>query len=259
MTGPGSVRLERLAPHLAAVVVDRPAKLNAMTVRMYADFADCFEGLSRDAAVRCVLLRGAGGRAFCVGSDIAEFAAAGRDPNAHREAAAIGRRAVDALAGCPVPVVAQIEGACIGGGLQIAAACDIRVAHPNARFAIPIKALGVQAEISDLAALRRTLGHGLTLDLLLTGRTLSSAEAALAGFVTRVDEAAAACALAAAQDVVDGALRAARWHKRALAALADGPRGPAFGAAAHECFDTEDFVEGCAAFLGKRAPRFAGR
>ena len=259
MTEAGSIIIEPGNQGIVELIISRPAKLNAMTAAMYAQFSEAMLEISADEAVRCVILRGAGSRAFCVGSDIGEFSAAIGDSKALREAAAVGRQAMDTLLACPHPVVAAIDGACFGGGLQIAAACDLRVASTDARFGIPIKALGIFAEAADLQVMTRALGTALSLELLLTGRTLTSSEAMRAGFICRIEDDSFEAAQTTAEAIASGAPLAARWHKRALRCIADDADTVA---ALHDAglagFDTADFAEGCAAFLAKRTPRFIG-
>lgn len=251
----GAVYAEAGEGGVVEVVLDRPAKLNAMTSAMYRDFAEIFEGIASDSAVRCVILRGADARAFCVGSDIAEFAASIGDENALLDAAEIGRRAGDALLDCPVPVVAVISGACFGGGLQFACACDLRFAAPSASFGIPVKDLGMRAELPDLRAMLRALGGPLCLDLLLTGRTADAAEMSARGFLHALTDTPVIAARLAARQIASGAPSAARWHKRAVLALLEGRAGQ-LPDEARDCYSAREFDEGCAAFVEKRRPVF---
>ncbi len=237
------------------VVLDRPAKLNAMTSAMYRDVTEIFEGLATDPAVRCVILRGVDARAFCVGSDIAEFAASIDDANALRDAAEIGRRAGDALLDCPVPVVAAISGACFGGGLQFACACDLRFAVPSASFGIPVKDLGMRAELPDLRAMLRALSGPLCLDLLLTGRSADAAEMSARSFLQGLTDTPVETARLAARQIASGAPSAARWHKRAVLALLEGRDGQ-LPDESRACYNAREFAEGCAAFVEKRRPVF---
>ncbi|GAB5466996.1 MAG: enoyl-CoA hydratase-related protein [Rhodospirillales bacterium] len=256
----GAVGVEALDDAIARVTISRPKKLNAMTEAMYRDLAQTFDTLNADPNLRCIILRGAGRRAFCVGSDIGEFLETLGKPEAQRRAARQGREALDSLGRCPHPLIAEVRGACFGGGLQIASLCDLVVCAPDARFGIPIKSLGLCAEIADLAAMVRRLGDGVTSDLLLTGRTLSADEAFAKGFVARLDEAPDKASLALAREIAEGAPLAARWHKRALAALSGAEAVTEdLRSQALTCFASADFAEGCAAFAAKRRPVFQGR
>ncbi|MCP4377815.1 MAG: enoyl-CoA hydratase/isomerase family protein [bacterium] len=246
---------------LAIVTIDRPEKLNAFTNAMYQSFSTIFRGLSGDNSVRCILIQATGNRAFCVGSDIGEFNASIDKPDRQIAETRIGREAMDALTDCPQPIVGAIEGNCVGGGFQIACACDLRVAGQSSHFGIPIKKLGMHAEIEDLETMYHALGQSLCLDLLLSGRMMGAVEAEKRGFVnylaapgTARDE-----AMSLAVCIAEGAPLAARWHKQALREIVRGSPLEQLANQALECYRHEDFIEGCAAFDEKRKPDFKGR
>ena len=227
---------------------------------MYRGFREILDTISADTSIRCVMLMGAGNRAFCVGSGIGEFETALGDPDRQIAEARVGRAAVDALLACPHPVVASINGACLGGGLELAAACDLRIAGATSWFGLPVKSLGMFAELEDLQALVVTVGRNLTADLLLTGRRLEAREARERGFLSRLvgDRDVERAAVALAQEIAVGAPLAARWHKRALRLIsAAGAIEAEVFREAHACYATADFAEGARAFLEKRAPRFS--
>jgi enoyl-CoA hydratase/carnithine racemase len=158
--------------------------------------------------------------------------------------------------------VAQIHGICVGGGLEIAALCDLRICGASSRFGAPIKNLGLVMAYPEMAPLVRLVGPALALEILLEGRIFDAAEAKDKGLVTRVvaDEQVAAEARATAERIAEGAPLVARWHKKFARRLAD-PRP--LTAEEHDecfdCFDTEDFRIGYQAFLAKRKPKFVGR
>jgi enoyl-CoA hydratase len=166
------------------------------------------------------------------------------------------------MASCRHPLVAQIHGICVGGGLEIAALCDLRICGASSRFGAPIKNLGLVMAYAEMAPLVALVGRAVTLELLLEGRILDAAEALAKGLVTRVvaDGEVAAEASAMAQRIAEGAPLVARWHKKFAHRLADPrPLTTAEQDECFDCFDTEDFRAGYAAFLAKTKPEFRGR
>ncbi len=247
---------------VATVVLDRPDKLNALTRAMWADLGAAVSALSADDGLRCIVLRGAGERAFSPGNDIAEFATERANKAQAIAYGATMRATAEALAACRHPLVAQIHGICVGGGLEIAALADVRICGEGSRFGAPIKNLGLVMAYAEMAPLVRLVGPAVALEILLEGRVLDAAEALARGLVSRVvpDADVAAEARATAQRIADGAPLAARWHKRFARRLADPrPLTDAERDECFDCFDTEDFREGYAAFLAKRKPEFRGR
>jgi enoyl-CoA hydratase len=247
---------------IATVVLNRPARLNALTKGMWHSLGETVEGLSADDGLRCVIVRGAGEKAFSPGNDIGEFAT---ERATKAQAIAYGHAmhgAAAALAQCRHPIVAQIHGLCVGGGLEIAALCDLRICGESSRFGAPVKNLGLVMAYPELAPLLRLVGPAVTLEILLEGRIFDAREAYAKGLVTRVvpDAEVAGEALATAQRIADGAPLAARWHKAFVRRQGDPrPLTEAEQDACFDCFDTEDFRTGYAAFLAKRKPTFVGR
>lgn len=247
---------------IATVVLDRPHKLNALTRAMWRALGETFDGLSADESVRCVVVRGAGERAFSPGNDIGEFASERANK---AQAIDYGRdmhRAAAAIAGCRHPVVARIHGICVGGGLEIAALADLRICGASSRFGAPIRNLGLVMAYDEMAPLVKLVGTSVALEILLEGRIFDAAEAKDKGLVTRVvpDDRVGAEVDATARRIADGAPLVARWHKRFARRLADpAPLTSAERDACFDCFDTADFREGVAAFVAKRTPRFEGR
>ncbi|HEY7600975.1 MAG TPA: enoyl-CoA hydratase-related protein [Methylomirabilota bacterium] len=247
---------------VATVVLNRPEKLNAMSVAMNRRLREIMEACDRDPDLRCVVLRGAGGRAFCVGADISEFEATRSSAAKAREYARVGNPAFHSVRACRHPVVALIEGLCVGGGFGLAALADIKICGESSRFGVPIKRLGLVESHEDLEAVVRAIGAGPTLEILLTGDLLDAQAALRIGFVNRVvpDDRVEAEAYDVARKIAEGAPLAARWHKRfvydlvARRSLTAEERDVAY-----HCFDTEDFQIGYRAFLAKTAPRFVGR
>ena len=171
-------------------------------------------------------------------------------------------RTAQALADCRHPLVAQIHGICVGGGLEIAALCDLRICGESSRFGAPIKNLGLVMAYPEMAPLVRLVGPRVALEILLEGRVFGSAEAKEKGLVSRVvpDNHVAAEARATAERIAEGAPLVARWHKKFARRLADPrPISETEQDECFDCFDTEDFRIGYAAFLAKQKPKFVGR
>lgn len=254
MRAPGEIRVEQQGA-VARVWLATPGRRNAIGAAMWAQLAEVFGAWAQDAGeARVVVLRGVGGH-FAGGADIAEFPALRQDRDSgrryHEELIAPALAAVRA---CPVPVVAAVEGACVGGGLELALAADMRLAAQGARLGAPVGRLGfpfARRELTDLLACVR---RDVAVELLIEGRLLEAEEGCAKGLVTRVvadanfeAELAACCARIAA-----GAPLAARLNKANLVAATLPPDDYAW-------LETEDYREGVAAFLAGRPPRFTGR
>jgi enoyl-CoA hydratase len=249
-------------PAIATVTLNRPEKLNAMTKPMWRRLASVMRELSADDSLRCVLLRGAGGRAFSPGNDISEFATERSNFDQGRAYGAILHDALGAIADCRHPTVALIEGLCVGGGLEIAALCDIRICGEGSRFGVPINKLGLVMAHAELAALVQLAGRAVALEMLLEGRVFGAAEALDKKLVHRVvgDDQVETEAYATARRIAAGAPPAARWHKAFLRQLESGrPLTEAERDEGFRCYDSEDFRIGVQAFLAKATPAFKGR
>jgi enoyl-CoA hydratase len=247
---------------IATVVLNRPEKLNALTRAMWQQLGETVERLSADGSLRCVIIRGAGEKSFSPGNDIAEFASERSNKRQAIEYGKVMHRTADALANCRHPLIAQIHGICVGGGLEIAALADLRICGESSRFGAPIKNLGLVMAYAEMAPLVRLVGSAIALEILLEGRIFDAAEAKDKGLVTRVvpDDQVAAETRAAAERIAEGAPLVARWHKKFARRLAE--RTPLTAAELDECFDcfdTEDFRIGYAAFLAKQKPQFIAK
>lgn len=246
---------------IATVTLSNAGKLNALDAAMWRRLAAVFAELDADDALRCVILRGAGD-AFAAGGNLDEM----RELRTNVENALAYHEqvglALDAIAACRHPVVAQIAGPCVGGGLEIACACDLRIAGESARFGAPINRLGFSMYPGELAGLLRLAGPAVVKEILLEGRLLTAREAYEKGLLTRIvaDAALAAETAAAAERIAAGAPLVARRHKQWIARLRDGtPLTMEEKRASFAFLETEDYREGMAAFLEKRPPRFSGR
>ena len=247
---------------LVTVVLNRPEKLNALTKTMWGRLGEVMLGLSTDETVRCIIVRGAGERSFSPGNDISEFET--DRANAEQAAAygALMHRTLDAFKPCPHPLVAMIHGLCVGGGLEIASLCDIRICGASSRFGVPISKLGLVMAYPEISALAALVGRPTALEILLEGRIFDAEEAREKGLVTRVvaDSEVEKETLAAARRIAAGAPLVHRWHKKFLNRLADpAPLSQAELEEGFACYDTEDFRIGYKAFLEKQKPHFKGR
>ena len=250
------------AEAVATVTLSNPGKLNAVDLAMWKSLAGLVAELSRDEDLRCVIIRGDGDQAFAAGGDIEEFVS--RRDTLERAMAyhAQAGAALQALADCPQPTIALLQGACIGGGLEIAAQCDLRVCAQSSRLGAPINKLGFSMYPAEMASLLRLAGPACLLEMLLEGRVFGAAEALAKGLVTRVvaDAEVVDEAYASARRICAGAPLVARWHKQWLRRLQQGaPLGEEELRASFAFLDTDDYREGLAAFIEKRKPQFRGR
>lgn len=246
---------------IATVTLSNPGKRNAIDAAMWRRLAEAMVGLDADDGLRAVIVRG-DGAAFAAGGDLDEFRTARADVDKALAYHGTVGRALAALERCRHPTIAMILGPCVGGGLEIACACDLRIAGEGASFGAPIARLGFSMYPGELAGLLRVAGPAVVREILLEGRLLSAAEALAKGLLTRVvpDSAAADECHAAARRIAAGAPLVARWHKQWIARLLDGrPLGDDEKRAAFDFLDSEDYREGLAAFEEKRPPVFKGR
>jgi enoyl-CoA hydratase/carnithine racemase len=247
---------------VATVVLNRPEKLNALTKPMWQRLGDVFLELGADDSVRCIILRGAGEKAFAPGNDIGEFENERSNVEQARAYGQVMTRTIEAIGHCRHPVVAQIHGICVGGGLEIAGLADIRICGESSRFGVPINRLGLVMAYSEIGALISLAGEAVALEILLEGRVFDAREAKDKGLVTRVvpDAEVAAEAKATARRIADGAPLVARWHKKFARRLRDSrPLSAEELDEGFACYGTEDFKIGRMAFLAKAKPDFKGR
>jgi enoyl-CoA hydratase/carnithine racemase len=254
MTGHVHLALEGA---VARVTITHPGKLNAMSRAMWVELRAIFERVHAMGEVRCVVVAGEGGD-FCAGGDISEYPHFRFDEKAlahfHENEVWGGLRA---MLECDVPIVAAIEGACIGGGLEIASCCDIRVAGESAKFGAPIAKLGFPMAPRETAVVAAAIGDATARELLLEATTLGAGEMKARGFLQRVvaDENVPASALESAQRIASLSPQAARLNKQSLRALSMAAAGLQVDGA-YSYADSPEHREGIAAFLDKRKPRF---
>jgi len=251
-----------VAEHVATLTLNRPDVHNAMNDAMRRELTRCFEALAVDDDVKVVVVTGAGEKAFSAGADIREFVAP-LVPVQFRER----RRRVDfrqAMDGCPQPILAAVNGFALGGGLELALACDIRVAAATATLGLTEINLAIIPGGGGTQRLPRLVGRGKALEMILTGARIPADEALRIGLVERVVPAGEAlkATLELARTMAAKAPVALRYAKEAVVKglelpLADGLRLE--GDLSTLLRTTDDRVEGAKAFLEKRAPRWTGK
>ena len=247
---------------IVTVVLNRPEKLNALTRAMWGRLGTVMTALSADETVRCLVVRGAGEQAFSPGNDISEFEADRANAEQAEAYGAVMHRTLDAFEACRHPVVAMIHGICVGGGLEIAGLCDIRICGASSRFGVPVSKLGLVMAYPEIRALAGLVGRPAALEILLEGRVFDAQEARQKGLVNRVvaDGDVEKEAYATARRIAAGAPLVHRWHKQFLRRLDDPtPLSQAELKEGFACYDTEDFRIGYTAFLEKKKPHFTGR
>ena len=252
--------------NIATITLNKPERMNALDRGMWERIGELMDQLGKDDTLRCIVLRGATmegkPRAFAAGADIAEFKTERANVAQAMVYGDVVHHTMQAVRECPHPTVALIEGACIGGGLEIAAMCDIRICGESSRFGIPIKKLGLTMAYGELMGLLAVAGPSAALEILLEGRVFGAAEALAKGLVTRIvaDDQVEAEAIKSARNIAEGAPLVARWHKKFIRKLAyQAQLSKEEWAEGFACFDTADFREGSAAFVEKRTPQFAGK
>lgn len=262
------IRWEHRGEHVGLAVIDRQERRNAL------DGGHCDElrsHLERERDLRAIVIAGAGA-AFCAGADLgrrAEEQTGGIEPGGIEHGGADSfrpafDRLLDVIVEHPAPVVAGMNGAALGAGMQLAVACDLRVVAPGATFGIPAAKLGVMLSAANIRRLALLVGHAAARDLLMTGRTIEHDEARALGLVSRTDDDAREGALRLAGELAALAPLTVRGHKRALnlvvgaAELPDAARAE-ISRLEERCFASGDLREGLEAFSEKRPPRFLGR
>lgn len=257
----GDILTER-AGDVATVILSAPDRLNAMNLAMWQGIADAFTALDAADDLRCIVLRGAGEKALAAGADIAEFATERFDRDSAQKYGEVMAAALSAIQNCRHPVVAMIHGVCVGGGLELACCCDMRICGTGSRFGVPVKNLGLVVALNEMQAVAGVVGRAAALEIVLEGRVFDAGEALQKGLVNRVvpDDQVTVEAEATARRIAQGAPLVARWHKKFARRLAEPrPLDAAEIEESYACFATEDFQTGYKAFLNKEKPDFSGR
>jgi enoyl-CoA hydratase/carnithine racemase len=255
----GRLLVEQEGP-IGWLTFNQPDRLNAVRRDMWDAMPDAVASLI-NLGVRAIVLKGAGDKAFISGADIAEFDVQRHDAASNRSFTSSVSNATASLIEAPVPTIAMIHGFCIGGGIVVATACDIRICTEGSRFGVPAGRLGLGFELDNFIRLQSLVGRGMALEMLATARQLTALEAAKAGLVNSI----------VPQGKLEDAVREIVTMISANAPLTfaaaklasrvalDPSLRDAAQYAIDVCFDSADFAEGRAAFHGRRHPTFTGR
>ena len=249
---------------IAWLILNRPAKRNAIGFAMWRGLGDAFAALADDPDVRVVILRGAGEAAFSAGADISEFKTLRSTPEGRTAYDQAMRRAFDQLSNLPKFTIAMIDGVCVGGGAEVAMECDVMIASDRARLGITPARLGLGYQLPDVERLVRRVGAHRAKEILATGHLFNAAQALAMGWVNRVVPAANLEAMVEdfARSVAANAPLSVKAAKLTVNELmkAPGERNAALcRQLVEDCYSSEDYKEGQRAFAEKRRPLFKGR
>jgi enoyl-CoA hydratase/carnithine racemase len=262
--GAGDRILLRREGAIARIVLNNPARMNAISIAMWEAADAMLDELAYDAEIRLVVVSGAGGKAFSAGADISEFERRHADRDAVALHSATTERVCDKLAALPKPTIADIGGYCMGGALVLALCCDLRIASDDSRFAIPPAKLGNGYSHGDIARVVQAVGLANTREILFTGRPFTAAEAHAMGLVNRVvprDELAPTVESYCAT-IAQNAPLTVQAIKLITVELAKdaADRDIALCRRLYDaCYASADYQEGRRAFMEKRRPNFTGR
>jgi enoyl-CoA hydratase/carnithine racemase len=247
---------------IAVVAINRPEKRNALRQDDWIAVGDALDALGEDDDVRCVVLRGAGSEAFCAGADISGFEEERSSREKVRAYGAATDRAFVGAHTCRHPVIAMIHGFCLGGGFELALACDLRISGMSGRFGIPAKNVGLYLSYDLVELLVDASSKATAKEILLEGRILPAFEAQSKNLITRVvdDDGLEEEVMQAARRIAGGAPLSTRWHRQAIRRIAQsGAYSEAELEAQYDYADTEDYKAGYQAFLDRKKPVFKGR
>ncbi|MBR0824440.1 enoyl-CoA hydratase/isomerase family protein [Bradyrhizobium manausense] len=256
--------LKAVSDGVGTVTFNNPDKRNAMSLEMWEGFGQALTSLRDDDAVRVVVLRGAGGKAFVAGADISQFEKTRHNAAASEEYAKRSEAQRALLANYPKPTIACIQGFCVGGGMQVAMLTDIRIASASSQFGIPAAKLGIAYGYDGLRHLVSLVGPSWARLLMYTGMRIDAAEALRIGLVERVipDDELWGAVMEIAHTVSENAPLAIKAAKITIAQILKdaGDRDmEAIKAIGTACMDSADFREGRQAFMEKRKPQFSGK
>lgn len=254
-----SIRLDFAAP-LAEIVLNKPEKRNALSVDMWAAIPRLVEQAIASPDTKVLIIHGGDAGAFAAGADISEFEVTYATKDSAKAAGDAIAAALDAIEACPKPTIAAIDGACVGGGVSLAMACDLRVASAKSKFGVTPGKLGLVYPAGDTRRLLQAIGPGATKDILFTGRIFMAAEAKEMKLVDRLAD--DRTGLQAAREFASNIAAISQWSTRATKRMIKGLQAgwddadPNAAELFLQGFSNEDFQDGYKAFLEKRAPNF---
>lgn len=246
------------------VVFNNPAKLNAVSLDMWDGLVKLMKDYEADSAIRCVVVSGAGGKAFVSGADISKFESERASADAQVRYDAISKEGYESLYNFPKPTIAKVTGYCIGGGMNLAACCDMRFCNEGARFAIPAAKLGLGYGFLRLERLSHIVGLPRTMEILFSAKQYSAKQAYDMGFVNEIAADAELDALVAKMTdaIAQNApltIALAKAAAREIAKPESQQNHAKLDAMTKTCFDSADYKEGRRAFMEKRKPAFTGQ
>jgi enoyl-CoA hydratase len=249
---------------VATLTFNNPERHNAMSLDMWRDAATALEAIAKDDGVRVVILTGAGGKSFVSGADISKFESERSSESGVQAYSDATEKMAQTLLNYPKPTIAMIRGYCIGGGVNIAVCCDLRVCNQQSRFAVPAAKLGLGYGYVHIQRLQDLVGPQYALEILLTARQFDASEAQQMGLVNRIvaDSEIEASVRASADTIAANApltIRAVKQIVRELLKDASTRDMAACESLVKQCFESEDYQEGRRAFMEKRKPVFKGR
>ncbi len=249
---------------VAHIVFNNPAKMNAVSLDMWERMVSLLDSYAEDPDLRVLVVSGAGGRAFVSGADISKFEQQRSNPESVAHYNATSAKAYETLYNFPKPTIAKIHGYCIGGGMNLAVCCDVRVATEGSKFGIPAARLGLGYGYPGVSRLAEIVGISKAMELFYTARQFSAAEAHAFGFINQI---VADAGLDAAIDTMTGQISEnAPLTIATIKAVAREISQPSarrdfakLDAMVRACFESEDYIEGRRAFMEKRKPIFKGK
>ena len=257
MTAP--IRLS-LSPPIAEIILNKPEKRNALSVDMWAAIPTLIEDATNNPEIKILLVHGGNAGAFAAGADISEFEAIYTTRESAKASGDTIAAALNAVESCPKPTIAAIDGACVGGGVSLAMACDLRVAGAGSKFGVTPGKLGLVYPAGDTRRLLHAIGPSATKDILFTGRIFPAEEAKTLGLIDRLS--VAGDALEDAREYAHQIASISQWSTRAIKQMIKGLQSgwdESGSEAANlflDGFSNEDFQDGYKAFLEKRSANF---